>query len=131
MSRSARRPPGPPGAAPVRSTPQDPAPRVWQGVQYRPSQTGAAEVRRLLHLAGAWAPAAAAHGPAWGALAGGRTVGRIRVEPHGAQGFVHGPVVVEPPASPEALEVAAQVVAPALGEAADSGVDTLFTRPQG
>src|SRR5262245_23591246 len=99
MSRSARRPPGPPGAAPVRSTPQDPAPRVWQGVQYRPSQTGAAEVRRLFDFAGAWAPPAAPNDLAWEALAEERTVGGILVERHGAQGFIHGPVVVEPPAS--------------------------------
>ena len=131
MPRSARRPAGPPATAPARSIPQDPAPRVWQGVQYRPSQAGGAEVRRLFDFAGAWAPPPGPDELAWEALDGERAVGGILVERHGAHGFVHGPVVVEPPASTEPLEVAAQLVAPVLGQAAERGVDTLFTRPQG
>ena len=130
MPRPARRPAGRP-AEPVRSSSQDPAPRVWQGVQYRPSQTGGAEVRRLFDFAGAWAPPSGPGELVWEALTDERTVGGILVERHGADGFVHGPVVVEPPASTEPLEVAAQLVAPVLGQAAEQGVDTLFTRPQG
>src|SRR5262245_42232793 len=131
MSRSARRATGPPAAEPGRSTSQDPAPRVWQGVQYRPSQAAGAEVRRLFDFAGAWSPPPSPGELGWEAVAGERMVGGILVERHGAHGFIHGPVVVEPPASTEPLEVAAQLVAPVLGQAAESGVDTLFTRPQG
>jgi hypothetical protein len=100
-------------------------------VQYRPGQTGGAEARKLFDFAGAWAPPAGPGELVWEALAGERAVGAILVERHGAHGFVHGPVVVEPPASTEPLEVAAQLVAPVLGQAATEGVDTLFTRPQG
>jgi hypothetical protein len=131
MPRSARRPVAPPAAEPARSIAQGSAPRVWQGVQYRPGQTGGAEVRRLFDFAGAWAPPPGPAELVWEAVAGERTVGGILVERHGAHGFVHGPVVVEPPSSTEPLEVAAQLVAPVLGQAAEQGVDTLFTRPQG
>ncbi len=100
-------------------------------MQYRPSQAGAAEVRRLFDFAGAWTPPPGPQEFAWEAVADDRLVGAILVERAGAQGFVHGPVVVEPPASTEPLEVAAQLVAPVLAQAAARHVDTLFTRPQG
>ena len=67
----------------------------------------------------------------WEALVEERLVGGVLVERHGEHGFVHGPVVVAPPSGGEPLEVAAQLVAPLLGQAAQLGINTLFTRPQG
>jgi hypothetical protein len=128
MARSARRPATPAAAEPA---PRTLEPRTWQGVCYRPSQAGAAEVRRLFDFAGAWTPPLAAGELAWEAHAAEQLVGGVLVERHGVHGFVHGPVVVGPPAGVEPLEVAAQLVAPVLAQAADAGLDTLFTRPQG
>jgi hypothetical protein len=131
MRRSARRPvtsaaaePAPPGAS-------APPPRAWQGVLYRPGQAGGVEVRRLFDFAGAWAPPPGPDELVWEAVVAERLVGGLLVERQGAQGFLHGPVVVEPPGSTEALEVAAQLVAPLLGQATELRIDSVFTRPQG
>ncbi len=108
-----------------------PPPRTWQGILYRPCQAGGAEARRLFDFAGAWTPPPSAGELGWEAVAEERVVGGVLVERQGEQGFVHGPVVVEPPAGAEPLEVAAQLVAPLLDEATAAGLNTLFTRPQG
>jgi hypothetical protein len=131
VRRSARRPV--PGAAadPAPASAAAPPPRTWQGVLYRPCQAGAAGVRQLFDFAGAPAPAPEAGELAWEAVAGERVVGGVLAERLGEQGFVHGPVVVEPPAGIEPLEVAAQLVAPLLDHATLLGMSTLFTRPQG
>jgi hypothetical protein len=129
VPRSARRPP--PAAEPAPHPPASPPPRTWQGVLYRPSQAGAGAVRGLFAFAGAWAPEAGPGELAWEALVEDRLAGGVLVERQGGHGFIHGPVVVAPPADAEPLEMAAQLVAPVLRQAAELGMDTLFTRPQG
>jgi hypothetical protein len=131
VSRSARRPVSPPAAEPAPRPLAAPPPRTWQGVLYRPSQAGAGEVRRLFDFAGAWAPAPGPPEFAWEAAVEERLVGGVLVERQGEHGFIHGPVVVAPPAGAEPLEMAAQLVAPLLRQAADLGINTLFARPQG
>ena len=128
MRRSARRPASPAPAGPPSSLPE---PRLWQGVVYRPCPRGAPAVRRLFQFAGAFAPDPDPGELAWEAEAAGRTIGGVLCERHGPHGFVHGPVVVEPPAGAEPLEVAAQLVAPLIDLARALPLDTLFTRPQG
>jgi hypothetical protein len=95
-------------------------------------------VRALFRFAGAWAPGAegpeepaAAAEIGWEARAGDRLVGGLLVERAGEQGFVHGPVVVDPPAGAEPLEVAAQLVAAVVDHAAGLGMTRLYARPQG
>lgn len=128
MSPSARRPPRRPPAEPAPSTP---GPRTWQGITYRPSQAGAPAVRRLFQFAGAFAPDPTPEELAWEATVDERVLGGVLVERRGEQGLIHGPVVVDPPAPSEPLEVAAQLVA-VLIEAGRAGhMDTLFARPQG
>ncbi len=128
MPPSARRPASPPAAEPALAAPP---PRTWQGVLYRPSQAGAGAVRQLFDFAGAWAPSPGPGEFGWEAVVEERLVGGVLVERHGEHGFVQGPVVVAPPAGGEPLEVAGQLVAPLLGQAAQLGINTLFTRPQG
>jgi hypothetical protein len=128
MARSARRPVPGPVAEP---TARDLAPRSWQGIVYRPSPTGALDLRRLFHFAGAWVPPSAAGEMGWQADAEGRLVGGVLVERHGSHGFAHGPVVVEPPPDVGSLDVAAHLVAPLLELIPGPPLDTLFTRPQG
>ena len=113
MPRSARRP-APPAAEPA---PVVLEPRVWQGVVYQPCQSGAPEVRQLFHFAGAFAPDLEPGEIAWEARAGGRIVGGVLCERRGAHGFIHGPVVVDPPAGTESIEVAAQLVSPIVDSA--------------
>jgi hypothetical protein len=127
MPRSARRP-VPPAAEPA---PVVLEPRVWQGVVYQPCQSGAPEVRQLFHFAGAFAPDLEPGEIAWEARAGGRIVGGVLCERRGAHGFIHGPVVVDPPAGAEPIEVAAQLVSPIVDSARAIPLDSLFTRPQG
>ncbi|HEY7141338.1 MAG TPA: hypothetical protein VIE44_14630 [Methylomirabilota bacterium] len=127
MPRSARRPVSPAaGSAPIVLEP-----RVWQGVVYQPCQGGAPAVRQLFHFAGAFAPDLEPGEIAWEARAGDRLVGGVLCERRGAHGFVHGPVVVDPPAGAESIEVAAQLVAPLVDSARALPLDSLFTRPQG
>jgi hypothetical protein len=128
MPPSARRPGSGPAAEPVSRSPE---PRTWQGIVYRPCQAGAGEVRRLLDFVGAWTPPPTPGELAWEARAEARLIGGVVVEVDGAVGFVHGPVVIEPPGGADALEVAAQLVAPLLEEAGPRGLTTFFTRPQG
>jgi hypothetical protein len=68
---------------------------------------------------------------AWEAQADGRLVGGVLVERRGDFGFIHGPVVVEPPSEGGPMEVAAHLVAALLDEATGLKMTTLFTRPQG
>ena len=128
MPRSARRPSSPPAAGLPSSLPE---PRVWQGVVYRPCQSGAPAVRGLFQFAGAFAPDPGPDEIAWEAEASGRMVGGVLCERHGAHGFVHGPVVVSPPDGAEPLEVAAQLVSPLVEMARTLPLDALFARPQG
>lgn len=128
MSRSARRPVPGPAAEPAT---RDLEPRTWQGVSFGPCQAGAAEVRALFKYAGAFIPEPAPAEVAWEAAIGGRLVGGVLVERRGVHGFIHGPVVVEPPAGIEPLEVADRLLVPLLEAAAAIPLDTLFTRPQG
>ena len=128
MPRSGRQPASPPAAGPPSSLPE---PRVWQGVAYRPCQSGAPAVRRLFQFAGAFAPEPHPDEIAWEAAAGDRIVGGVLCERHGIHGFVHGPVVVSPPPGAEPLEVAAQLVSPLVDTARALPLDALFTRPQG
>jgi hypothetical protein len=88
-------------------------------------------VRQLFDFAGAPAPPPGPSELAWEAVADDRLLGGALVERHGEHGFIHGPVVVEPPPGTEPLEVAGQLVAALLGEATDLRMSTLFTRPQG
>jgi len=127
MSPSARRP-GSPAAAPAPSALE---PRTWQGVVYQPCQGGAPDVRQLFQFAGAFVPDLAPGEIAWEARAGDRIVGGILCERRGAHGFIHGPVVVDPPEGAEPIEVAAQLVSALVDLAASLPLDSLFTRPQG
>lgn len=127
MRRSARQPvPGPEAGPP----PREPLAPPPEGVGYRASPPGAEAARRLFRFAGAWAPPPAPDELAWEAEAGGRLIGAVLVERHGAVGMVHGPVVVEAPPGVELLDVAARLVALVL-EPGPGAPDTLFARPQG
>jgi hypothetical protein len=128
MPRSARRPGFPAVAA---SAPGSPEPRAWQGVAYRPCQDGAAAVRRLFQFAGAFAPSPDPEEVAWEAEADGRLVGGLLCERRGPHGFIHGPVVVDPPSGTDPLEVAAQLVAALIEQARSLPLDTLYARPYG
>ena len=127
MPPSARRP-GSPVAGPA---PIVLEPRTWQGVVYQPCQGGAHAVRQLFQFAGAFAPDLEPEEIAWEARVGDRIVGGVLCERRGAHGFIHGPVVVDPPEGAEPIEVAAQFVAPLVDLAAALPLDSLFTRPQG
>ena len=127
MPRSARRP-GSPAAGSALIVLE---PRVWQGVVYQPCQGGAPVVRQLFHFAGAFVPDLESEEIAWEAQAGDRVVGGVLCERRGAHGFIHGPVVVDPPPGVEPIEVAAQLVAPLVDTARALPLDSLFTRPQG
>ena len=98
---------------------------------YQPCRSGAPEVRQLFDFAGAFAPELAPGEIAWEARADNRIVGGILCERRGAHGFIHGPVVVDPPAGAEPIEVAAQLVSPVVDSARAIPLDSLFTRPQG
>ncbi len=128
MTRSARRPASSPAAGPPSRLPE---PRVWQGVVYRPCQSGAPAVRRLFQFAGAFAPEPNPEEIAWEAEAADRIVGGVLCERSGDHAFVHGPVVVNPPPGAEPLEVAAQLVSPLVDAARALPLDALFARPQG
>jgi hypothetical protein len=127
MPQSARRP----GAPAAGSAPIVLEPRTWQGVVYQPCQGGARDVRQLFQFAGAFAPDFEAEEIAWEARAGDRIVGGVLCERRGADGFIHGPVVVDPPDGAEPIEVAAQLVAPLVELATAIPLDSVFTRPQG
>jgi len=127
MRRSTRRP-VPPAAE---SAPILQEPRVWQGVVYQPCQGGAPAVRQLFQFAGAFVPDAHPGEIAWEARAGDRIVGGVLCERRDVHGFIHGPVVVDPPEGAEPIEVAAQLVAPLVDAARTLPLDSLFTRPQG
>jgi hypothetical protein len=98
---------------------------------YRPCQIGAPAVRQLFQFAGAHVPAADVEEIAWEAEDAGRILGGVLCERAGAHGFIHGPVVIEPPAGIEPLEIAALLVSPLIDLARTLPLDSLFTRPQG
>ena len=98
---------------------------------YQPCQGGASAVRQLFQFAGAFAPDLGPEEIAWEARAGDRIVGGVLCERRGSHGFIHGPVVVDPPEGAEPIEVAAQLVAPLVDLASALPLDSLFTRPQG
>jgi hypothetical protein len=100
-------------------------------VVYRPCQSGAPAVRRLFQFAGAFAPVPDPDEIAWEAEASAEIVGGVLCERHAAHGFIHGPVVVNPPVGVESLEVAAQLVSPLVDSARALPLDALFARPQG
>jgi hypothetical protein len=100
-------------------------------VSYRPCQAGAGAARQLFRFAGAWLPPGESPAIAWEGAVDDRVIGAVVVECSGPEGFVHGPVVVDPPPSAEPLEVAAQLVAAVLGHARAHPLNTLFARPQG
>jgi len=118
------------GLAPTPSLSAATAPRVWQGVGYRPLPEPAV-ARPLFDFAALPWPAHHAFG--WGAFVAGpsaaeRLVGALMAEADQRAMFFHGPVVRE---GDDPMEIAAQLVAAAIDHAVALGGETLFTRPQG
>ena len=136
-------------------------PRVWEGVEYRLLDDlalasalfayRAAECPPLEDVEVAWgawiAPGGGAPGGSTPTADGARLVGALMVECRGGAAMLHGPVVMdlggaaagEPTvtkdlggaAAGEPMEVAAQLVAAVIGQAAATRTETLFARPQG
>jgi len=106
---------------------------AWRELTYRPLTAPWDPALELFRFAGAWAPPAGHIGAGWGAGIGDALCGALLVERAGPSALLHGPVVVAPPdAAPEAaLDVAAELLAGALGDAETQGIDTLLARPQG
>jgi len=106
---------------------------AWRELQYRALATPWDPALELFRFAGAWAPSREQIEWAWGAWDGERLSAALLIERTDASAMVHGPVVVAPSeASPEsALEAASEMLAAVLQHAADQGIDTVFTRPQG
>jgi hypothetical protein len=88
-------------------------------------------VRELFRYAGAHTPDPQPDGVAWLAQDGARLVGGLLLERAGQEAFLHGPVVVDPPAGAEPLEVAAQLVAAIIDQAPALSLTRLYARPQG
>jgi hypothetical protein len=107
--------------------------KTGEGLAYRPLPAPWAEAGELFRFAGAWVPPGSELEAGWGAWEGTVLVAALLVERGGGAVFLHGPVVVAPPAfEPEgAVETAARLVALALEHAESRGVETVFTRPQG
>jgi hypothetical protein len=105
---------------------------VWQGTGYRPLPD-VAVARPLFDFAAVTWPEAVAPAFCWGAhvaaATGERLVGAVVGEQADRALMLYGPVVGID--TPDALEVAAQLVAAALDHAAALGVETVFARPQG
>ena len=120
------------GTTPASSAPSlDPLlqPRVWQSVVYRPlDQVEWDKARALFTYAALWVAPASPGELGWGAWNSEQLVGAIVLEPHGANGMVYGPVVVN---QPDPFEVASQLLAATLPHATALSIGTLFTRPQG
>ena len=107
------------------------APRVWQGIGYRPLPDPVAARPLFDFAAVAWPERGVAF--AWGAFAAlpdspERLLGALVAEVIDPEALLHGPVVVE---GDDRLEMAAQLVAVAIDHASALGARTLFTRPQG
>jgi hypothetical protein len=107
--------------------------KAWGELAYRPLTPPWDVALELFRFAGAWAPSREHIESGWGAWDGDRLCGAFFAERSGASAMLHGPVVVAPSdTAPEgALEVASELLAAALQQAAAQGVDTVFTRPQG
>ena len=114
-------------------------PRVSEGVEYGPLGD-LAPAQQLFSFAAAAFPSPSDVDRAWGAWLAGRRedaparlVGALLMERHGASAMLYGPVVVGTADEREiaSLDVAAQLVATVLEEAAARGIETLFARPQG
>jgi hypothetical protein len=127
------------GLAPGPSLASATLPRVWQGTGYR-TLPEADAARRLFDFAAVAWPETATPAFCWGAhiatATGERLVGAVVAERAERAVMLFGPVVeVDAPMAggetPEALEVAAQLVAVALDHATALGVETIFARPQG
>ena len=107
-------------------------PRVWQGIGYRPLPD-TARARPLFDFAAVPWPETAAPAFCWGAHAaqptGERLVAAVVAERADRALTLYGPVVAVDTA--DALEVAAQLVAPLVDAARAIPLDSLFTRPQG
>jgi hypothetical protein len=103
------------------------------GLAYRALTAPWQPALSLFGFAGAWAPPAKRIAAGWGAWEGDRLCGALVAERAGASGMLHGPVVVAPPDAPSSLafEIADHLVADALAYCQVSGIETLFSRPQG
>jgi hypothetical protein len=113
--------------SPVRAAPAS-LPHVRDGIRYD-ALAGVATARELFAFAAAPCPPKPDTGLAWGAWAdGARLVGALLAERHGRAALLGGPVIRE---HPRGLDIAAELVAIAIGHASTAGVDTLFARPQG
>ena len=123
--------PAAPGPASGLSLSTVTAPRVWQGIGYRPLPAPDA-ARFLFDFAAiAWPEGGVMFG--WGAFAAGegspeRLIGALVVEVAAEAALLHGPVVVE---GDDRLEIAAQLVAATLDHATALSAQTIFSRPQG
>jgi len=117
------------GLAPGPSLATVTAPRVWQGVGYRPLPDPTVARPLFDFTAVPWPEREPAF--AWGGFAavdGERLVGALVGERAEDAALLHGPVVVD---HDDPREVAAQLVAAALAHATALGVVTVFARPQG
>ncbi len=111
---------------------------MWQGVGYRPLGDPAS-ARALFDFAAVPWPGPEPLALAWGAFVAGadgeRLVGAIVASAADGDLMLHGPLVslgdAPAPDGPDPLDIAAQLVAAALGHAAAAGTGTVFTRPQG
>jgi hypothetical protein len=102
-------------------------------ISYGPLTAPWGPALELFRFAGASAPPTEQIGSGWAGWDGERVCGALLAEREGSSAMLHGPVVVAPPDAPAetAFEVAADLLASALRHAESSGIDTLFTRPQG
>jgi len=99
------------------------------GLAYRALSAPWEEALSLFDFAGAGAPPRDGLAAGWGAWSGERLCGALLAERAGASAMLHGPVVVTEPDI--ALDIADRLVADALREAPEAGIDTVYTRPQG
>ena len=96
---------------------------------YRPlDQAEGDTARAVFSYAALWVPPASPGELGWGAWDSETLAGALVLEPHGANGIVYGPVVVN---HPDPFEVASHLLAAILPHATALGIGTLFTRPQG
>jgi hypothetical protein len=102
-------------------------PQVRDGLEYD-ALSDLAQARELFAFAAAPCPPTPDGSLAWGARAASRLIGALLAERLGRAAFLYGPVIREHPA---ALDIAADLVTVAIGQASAAGVDTLFARPQG
>jgi hypothetical protein len=102
-------------------------PPVRDGIEYD-VLSDVAPARELFAFAAAPCPPMPDGNLAWGARAASRLIGALLAERLGRAAFLYGPVIRE---HPDALDIAADLVTVAIGQASAAGIDTLFARPQG